>query len=86
MPRIRVEWLEGRTHEQRRALVDVITAAVQEIARVRRDQVTIVFDEIPRRLQAKGGVFWSDIDAETGPDRSDVSGSDVAGSDTQPRP
>lgn len=62
MPRVRVEWLEGRTQEQRQRLADEITRAVAEIALVAPEQVTVLFDEIPRHLQAKGGVFWSDRD------------------------
>jgi 4-oxalocrotonate tautomerase len=62
MPRIRVEWLEGRTQQQRQLLAEAITRSVAEIARVRPEQVTVVFEEIPRHLQAKGGVFWSDKD------------------------
>lgn len=61
MPRIRVEWLAGRTHEQRRRLVELLTNAVVEVARVERDAVSIVFVETPRELQAKGGVFWSEM-------------------------
>jgi 4-oxalocrotonate tautomerase family enzyme len=59
---VRVEWLEGRTQEQRQRLVDAITRSVTEIADVAVEQVTVVFEEIPRHLQAKGGVFWSDRD------------------------
>jgi 4-oxalocrotonate tautomerase len=62
MPRIRVEWLEGRTQDQRQRLTYAITQAVADIAVVRPEQVTVVFEEIPRHLQAKGGVFWSDRD------------------------
>lgn len=60
MPRVRVEWLEGRTQEQRERLVKAITDAVVEIANVTPEQVTVVFQETPKHLQAKGGIFWSE--------------------------
>jgi 4-oxalocrotonate tautomerase family enzyme len=61
MPRVRIEWLNTRTQEQRQALVNKITEAFVEIVKVRPDQVNIVFDEIPPHLSAKGGVFWSEM-------------------------
>ena len=61
MPRIRIEWLNTRTQEQRQALVNKITDAFVEVVKVRREQVNIVFEEIPPHLSAKGGVFWSEI-------------------------
>ena len=59
MPRIRVEWLKGRTEEQRQALVDRITKAFIDIAKVRPDQVNVIFEEISPELQYKAGVPWS---------------------------
>jgi len=61
MPRVRIEWLNTRTQEQRQALVNKITEAFVEIVKVRPDQVNIVFDEIPPHLSAKGGIFWSEM-------------------------
>jgi phenylpyruvate tautomerase PptA (4-oxalocrotonate tautomerase family) len=60
MPRVRIEWLNTRTAEQRRALVDAITAAFVDIVHVRPDQVNVLFDEIPPHLAAKGGIFWDE--------------------------
>lgn len=61
MPRVRIEWLATRTHEQRQALVNRITEAFVDIVKVRPEQVTVVFEEISPRLQAKGGIFWEEI-------------------------
>jgi 4-oxalocrotonate tautomerase family enzyme len=61
MPRVKIEWLNTRTQEQRQALVNKITEAFVEIVKVRPDQVNIVFEEIPPHLSAKGGVFWSEM-------------------------
>jgi phenylpyruvate tautomerase PptA (4-oxalocrotonate tautomerase family) len=65
MPRVRIEWLATRTQEQRQAVVKKITDVFVEVAKVRPDQVNIVFEEIQPHLQAKGGRFWSDILKET---------------------
>ena len=61
MPRVRVEWLNTRTEEQRADLARRITDAMVAVVDVKPDQVTVIFDEIDPRHQAKGGVFWSDI-------------------------
>lgn len=61
MPRIRVEWLNTRTAEQRREIAQRVTQAFVDVVAVRPDQVTVVFEEIDPRLQAKGGVFWDEL-------------------------
>ncbi len=61
MPRIRVEWLNTRTAEQRREIAQRVTQAFVDVVAVRPDQVTVVFEEIDPRLQAKGGVFWNEL-------------------------
>jgi 4-oxalocrotonate tautomerase len=61
MPRIRVEWLNTRTEQQRRAIARRITEAFVEVVSVKPDQVTVVFEEIDPSHQAKGGVFWNEI-------------------------
>lgn len=61
MPRITVEWLAIRTAEQRMQLARRITDAVVDVTSCRPDQVTVLFNEVNPDLQAKGGVFWTDI-------------------------
>ena len=61
MPRIRVEWLNTCTAEQRREIAQRVTQAFVDVVAVRPDQVTVVFEEIDPRLQAKGGVFWNEL-------------------------
>lgn len=61
MPRVRVEWLAIRTQDQREALAQRITDAVVEVAHVRPEQVTVVFEEQQPTLVIKGGVPWSEI-------------------------
>ena len=55
MPVVTVEWLEGRTPQQKAALTTSITQAFVEIARVSKDQVWIVFRDVKRTDWAMGG-------------------------------
>ena len=55
MPVITVDWLEGRTAQQKAQLTGVITTAFVEIAKVSKDQVWIVFHDVKRSDWAMGG-------------------------------
>ncbi|MBI3320292.1 MAG: tautomerase family protein [Candidatus Omnitrophica bacterium] len=55
MPVVTVEWLEGRTPQQKSTLTHAITQAFVEIARVSKDQVWIVFRDVKRADWAMGG-------------------------------
>lgn len=55
MPVIKVEWLEGRTAEQKRQLTQALTDAFVLIAKVTPDQVWIVFEDVKRSDWAMGG-------------------------------
>lgn len=59
MPTIRVELLEGRTPEQKTALVKALTQAVVESLGSKPDSVDVVLFDIPRQNWATGGVQWS---------------------------
>ena len=59
MPVITVEWLEGRTPQQKTQLTDAITVACTEIAKVSKDQVWIVFRDVKRSDWAMGGKLLS---------------------------
>ena len=48
MPMITVDWLEGRTADQRRELTKVMTDAFVKIAGVPKEQVWVVFRDTPR--------------------------------------
>ena len=61
MPRIRVEWLAIRTQAQREELANRITEAVVDVADVRPDQVTVVFQESHPDLVIKGGKTWTQL-------------------------
>ena len=55
MPMITVEWLEGRTAQQKQQLTTALTDAFVAIAKVTPDQVWIVFEDVKRSDWAMGG-------------------------------
>ena len=55
MPVITIEWLEGRTTQQKAQLADAMTSAFVEIAKVSKDQVWIVFQDVKRSDWAMAG-------------------------------
>jgi 4-oxalocrotonate tautomerase len=55
MPVITVEWLKGRTPEQKERLAEEITKAFVENTGVAKDQVWIVFRDVPRSDWAMAG-------------------------------
>lgn len=60
MPEIIVHAAEGRTPEQKTALMKDITEAVVKNFGVKPDAVTVTIAEAPRHLKMKGGVLFSD--------------------------
>lgn len=60
MPTIRVEMLEGRTPEQKTALVKALTQAVVDSLGARPESVNVVLFDIKREHWATGGVQWSE--------------------------
>ena len=55
MPMITVEWLEGRSQEQKQQLAVAITEAFVGVARVSKEQVWIVFRDVKRSDWAMSG-------------------------------
>jgi len=64
MPVVTVQLWEGRTVEQKRALVQAITEAMVEHAGARPDALHVILQEIPRENWGLAGVL--------GVDRSDT--------------
>ena len=57
MPVVKVEWLEGRTPQQKAQLAEALTKAFIEVAHVKADQVWIVFQDVKRSDWAMGGTL-----------------------------
>ena len=55
MPVITVEWLEGRTAQQKQAVTEALTKTFVEVAKVTPDQVWLVFRDVKRSDWAMGG-------------------------------
>ena len=55
MPVVTVEWLEGRTPQQKARLSQAVTQAFVEVAGVTEEQVWIVFRDVKRADWAMGG-------------------------------
>jgi len=60
MPTLRVELMEGRTVEQKRALVQALTKAVVETLATKPEAVDILLYDIKRSDWATAGELWSD--------------------------
>ena len=63
MPTINIQLFEGRTPEQKRALVKSITEATCTSLRCHSSSVEIILHEIKRENWATGGTLWSEVGA-----------------------
>jgi 4-oxalocrotonate tautomerase len=64
MPNVTIEWLPGRTLEQKRKVIAGITALLVEAADARREAVQVTFREMSKEDWGRGGLL--------GIDRTDV--------------
>jgi 4-oxalocrotonate tautomerase len=60
MPVVTVQLYEGRSIDQKRALADVITKALVEIAKTTPDQCHVIFQDVARHDWAQSGKLASD--------------------------
>ena len=60
MPLIRVELLEGRTPEQKKALVKALTEAAVQTIGAKPENVDVMLFDISRQDWASGGVLLSE--------------------------
>ena len=60
MPIITVKMLEGRTEEQKRALVEKVTEAVSETAGAPKEKIVVFIEEMPKNHYAVAGKRLSD--------------------------
>ena len=60
MPVVIVEMYEGRTLEQKRALVRAITQAMVEHAGARPEQLHVVIHEVPKQNWGRAGLLGVD--------------------------
>lgn len=60
MPHIIVQMLEGRTTEQKKALIAGITTVVAETCKTAPDSVSVAIFEVPRQNWGKAGIPMSE--------------------------
>jgi 4-oxalocrotonate tautomerase len=60
MPNVTVEWLEGRTLDQKRKVIAAITDALVEHADANRERVQVTFRDMSKDDWGRGGLLGSD--------------------------
>ena len=60
MPHVIVQMLEGRTTEQKKALIEGITKVVSESCKAAPDAVSVAIFEVPRQNWGKAGIPMSE--------------------------
>lgn len=60
MPFVNVKMLEGRTHDQKKQLVEAITNALVDICNANPDSTMVVVEDVSRDHWARGGKFLSE--------------------------
>ncbi len=60
MPIVQIDWVEGRTIEQKRELAEKVTAAVVEAGKCPPEAVTIIIRDQPKTNIAKAGTLMAD--------------------------
>ncbi len=60
MPYVTVKMLEGRSEDQKKALVEKVTAAVSETTGASEDKIVVFIEEMSKNHYAVGGKRLSD--------------------------
>lgn len=60
MPNVQIDLLEGRTLEQKRAMVEKVTQAISETVNCPKESVTIIIREIANHHLGKAGKLKCD--------------------------
>lgn len=60
MPFVHIEWLEGRTLEQKRELAKRITDAVAEVSGAPKDRVHVFFEDLKKENYGFAGELTID--------------------------
>ncbi|KOO49761.1 2-hydroxymuconate tautomerase [Viridibacillus sp. FSL E2-0187] len=61
MPIVTIKMLEGRTDDQKRDLVEKVTAAISESVDAPKENISIIIEEMQKSHYAIGGVRKSDL-------------------------
>lgn len=80
MPTIKVEMLEGRTLEQKRAYAQALTETTVRVLGGSAESVDVLFYDIKRENWATGGSLWLDRLATPAPAQEAGGGGESSGS------
>jgi 4-oxalocrotonate tautomerase len=60
MPNVTIEWLEGRSLDERRKVIARVTDVLVEEARARREAVQVTFRDMTKETWGRGGLLGID--------------------------
>lgn len=60
MPHVQINWVEGRTPDQKRKVVERVTRALEEDGRAKRENIHVSFVDVPATNYAEAGVLVAD--------------------------
>jgi len=60
MPHVQITWVQGRTQEQKRKVVERVTKALEEEGRAKRENIHVSFHDVPATDYAEGGLLVAD--------------------------
>lgn len=60
MPSVRIEWFPGRSLEQKREMISVLTPEICRIADCRPETVQFVFVDVDRQNWGRNGALFHD--------------------------
>jgi len=60
MPNVTIDWIEGRTLDQRRAVIAGITDLLVEAGDARREAVQVTFRDMTMETWGRGGLLGCD--------------------------
>lgn len=56
MPYVQITWVSGRSPEQKKKIVERVTAALVEEGRAKRENIHVAFVDLPPTDYAEGGI------------------------------
>ncbi len=56
MPYVQITWVAGRSPEQKKKIVERVTAALVEEGRAKRENIHVTFVDLPATDYAEGGI------------------------------
>ena len=60
MPHVQITWVEGRTPEQKRKIVERVSKALVEDGRAKLENIHVAFHDVPATNYAEAGVLVAD--------------------------